>query len=141
MLAFHNWMLASVLFQRKIFVYVPAAYKNGTKAPVLVIHDGPGQLAPVRNALDHHSALQHARAVSSAGASLHETPSLAKVRALSTAQPRPHQSQLRPQAHLQQFALRVVVSQALENRLGPNVQEAESRNGAGLGSCICVRSG
>src|SRR5689334_25148664 len=25
--------------ERKIFVYVPAAYKNGTKAPVLVIHD------------------------------------------------------------------------------------------------------
>src|SRR5579859_7997439 len=28
---------------RKIFVYVPAAYKDGTKAPILVIHDGPGQ--------------------------------------------------------------------------------------------------
>src|SRR5687767_15902889 len=30
--------------ERKIFVYVPAAYRNGTRAPVLVIHDGPGQL-------------------------------------------------------------------------------------------------
>lgn len=39
--------------ERKIFVYVPAAYKDGTKAPVLVIHDGPGQLNLVRNALDN----------------------------------------------------------------------------------------
>ena len=39
--------------ERKIFVYVPAAYKDGTKAPVLVIHDGPGQLKLVRNALDN----------------------------------------------------------------------------------------
>jgi len=38
---------------RKIFVYVPAAYKDGTKAPVLVIHDGPGQLKSVGNALDN----------------------------------------------------------------------------------------
>ncbi len=39
--------------ERKIFVYVPAAYKDSTKAPVLVIHDGPGQLKLVRNALDN----------------------------------------------------------------------------------------
>src|ERR1043166_6310530 len=39
--------------ERKIFVYVPAAYRDGTKAPVLIIHDGPGQLKLVRNALDH----------------------------------------------------------------------------------------
>src|SRR5678816_455835 len=39
--------------ERKIFVYVPAAYQDGTKAPVLVIHDGPGQLKSVRNALDN----------------------------------------------------------------------------------------
>ncbi|MBI3882083.1 MAG: enterobactin esterase [Verrucomicrobia bacterium] len=39
--------------ERKIFVYVPAAYRDGTPAPVLVIHDGPGQLALVRNALDN----------------------------------------------------------------------------------------
>src|SRR5437660_3923977 len=39
--------------ERKIFVYVPAAYENGAKAPILVIHDGPGQLSLVRNALDN----------------------------------------------------------------------------------------
>ncbi len=39
--------------ERMIYVYVPAAYKDGTKAPLLVIHDGPGQLNLVRNALDN----------------------------------------------------------------------------------------
>jgi len=39
--------------ERKIYVYVPAAYKDGVKAPVLIIHDGPGQLNLVRNALDN----------------------------------------------------------------------------------------
>ena len=39
--------------ERKIFVYVPAVYKDGTKAPVLVMHDGPGNLDLVRNALDN----------------------------------------------------------------------------------------
>jgi len=43
----------AVRTERKIFVYVPAAYKDGTKAPILVIHDGPGQLNLVRNALDN----------------------------------------------------------------------------------------
>lgn len=38
---------------RKIFVYVPAAYKDGTKAPVLVTFDGPSNLGLVRNALDN----------------------------------------------------------------------------------------
>jgi enterochelin esterase family protein len=38
---------------RRIYVYVPAAYKDGTAAPVLVIHDGPGQLKLIRNALDN----------------------------------------------------------------------------------------
>jgi enterochelin esterase-like enzyme len=38
---------------RKIFVYIPAAYKDGAKAPVLVTHDGPSQLDLVRNALDN----------------------------------------------------------------------------------------
>jgi enterochelin esterase-like enzyme len=39
--------------ERKIFVYVPAAYQDGTQAPVLVMHDGPSQLDLVRNALDN----------------------------------------------------------------------------------------
>jgi iron(III)-enterobactin esterase len=43
----------AVRTERKIFVYVPAAYKVGTPAPVLVIHDGPGQMKLVRNALDN----------------------------------------------------------------------------------------
>ena len=38
---------------RRVYVYVPAAYKDGAKAPILVIHDGPGQLDLVRNALDN----------------------------------------------------------------------------------------
>ena len=38
---------------RRIYVYVPAAYKDGAKAPILIIHDGPGQLNLVRNALDN----------------------------------------------------------------------------------------
>ena len=43
----------SVRKERKIFVYIPAAYRDGTKAPVLVMHDGPSNLALVRNALDN----------------------------------------------------------------------------------------
>jgi len=39
--------------ERKIFVYIPAIYKDGTAAPFLIIHDGPGQLKLVRNALDN----------------------------------------------------------------------------------------
>jgi iron(III)-enterobactin esterase len=39
--------------ERKIFVYVPAAYKDGAKAPILVTHDGPSRLDLVRNALDN----------------------------------------------------------------------------------------
>ncbi len=38
---------------RKISVYVPAAYQDGAKAPILIIHDGPGQLGLVRHALDN----------------------------------------------------------------------------------------
>ena len=38
---------------RMIYVYVPAAYKDGTKAPILVMHDGPGRVPQVRNALDN----------------------------------------------------------------------------------------
>src|SRR5215469_16176986 len=39
--------------ERTIYVYIPAAYKDGAKAPILIIHDGPGQLNLVRNALDN----------------------------------------------------------------------------------------
>ncbi len=39
--------------ERKIFVYIPAAYKDGTKAPILVTLDGPSRLDLVRNALDN----------------------------------------------------------------------------------------
>ncbi len=38
---------------RKIYVYVPAGYKDGTKAPILVMHDGPSNVNLVRNALDN----------------------------------------------------------------------------------------
>ena len=38
---------------RKIFVYVPAAYKDGTEAPILVMHDGPSNLELVSRALDN----------------------------------------------------------------------------------------
>jgi enterochelin esterase-like enzyme len=43
----------AVRTERKIFVYIPAAYRDGTPAPVLVTHDGPSQLKLVRNALDN----------------------------------------------------------------------------------------
>ena len=43
----------AVRTERKIFVYIPAAYVDGTKAPVLVTHDGPSQLKLVANALDN----------------------------------------------------------------------------------------
>jgi enterochelin esterase-like enzyme len=39
--------------ERMVYVYVPATYKDGAKAPILIIHDGPGQLNLVRNALDN----------------------------------------------------------------------------------------
>ena len=42
-----------VRVKRKIFVYVPAAYKDGSKAPILVTFDGPNRLDLVRNALDN----------------------------------------------------------------------------------------
>jgi enterochelin esterase-like enzyme len=42
-----------VRVQRKIFVYVPAAYKDGTQAPILISLDGPSRLDLVRNALDN----------------------------------------------------------------------------------------
>jgi enterochelin esterase family protein len=39
--------------ERKIVVYVPAAYKDGTKAPIMVTFDGPSRLGLVKNALDN----------------------------------------------------------------------------------------
>lgn len=39
--------------EREIFVYVPAAYKDAHPAPVLIMHDGPWKLDPVRRALDN----------------------------------------------------------------------------------------
>ncbi len=39
--------------ERQIYVYVPAAYRDGTAAPFLIIHDGPSQLNLIRNALDN----------------------------------------------------------------------------------------
>jgi enterochelin esterase-like enzyme len=47
--------------ERKIFVYVPAAYQDGAKAPILIIHDGPGQLNLVRNALDNLTVSKDAK--------------------------------------------------------------------------------
>ncbi len=43
----------AVRTDRKIFVYVPAAYQDGTPAPFLIIHDGAGPLNLVRHALDN----------------------------------------------------------------------------------------
>jgi hypothetical protein len=39
--------------ERKIFVCIPAAYRDGTAAPLMIIHDGPGPLGLVRNTLDN----------------------------------------------------------------------------------------
>lgn len=41
--------------ERKIFVYVPATYKDGTKAPILVTHDGPSRLDLIQRAVDNLS--------------------------------------------------------------------------------------
>lgn len=38
---------------RRIFVYIPAAYENGSKAPVLVTLDGPGHFNEISRALDN----------------------------------------------------------------------------------------
>lgn len=39
--------------KRRIFVYVPAEYQDGTKAPILVMHDAPSRFKMVCNALDN----------------------------------------------------------------------------------------
>jgi len=38
---------------RRISVYIPAAYKNGTDAPVLITFDGPAHFNQISNALDN----------------------------------------------------------------------------------------
>ena len=38
---------------RTVQAYVPAMYKDGTPAPLLIIQDGPGELSQVSNALDN----------------------------------------------------------------------------------------
>lgn len=40
-------------FTRNVQVYIPAQYKDGTEAPLLVIQDGPGPLGLVSRALDN----------------------------------------------------------------------------------------
>lgn len=45
--------LKPVRTERKIHVYIPAAYQDGTKAPLLVTHDGPSHMNLLRNALDN----------------------------------------------------------------------------------------
>jgi len=40
-------------FTRQVYVYVPAQYVDGSAAPILVIHDGPGPLELVKRALDN----------------------------------------------------------------------------------------
>jgi enterochelin esterase family protein len=47
--------------ERKIWVYVPAAYKDGTKAPILVTLDGPSQLKLVQNAVDNLTVSKDAK--------------------------------------------------------------------------------
>ena len=42
---------------RKVFVYVPAAYTNGTEAPILVALDGPAHFEEICNALDNLTVL------------------------------------------------------------------------------------
>ena len=46
--------------ERKITVYVPAAYKDGDKAPLLIIHDGPGPLKLISHALDNLALAKNA---------------------------------------------------------------------------------
>ena len=50
--------------ERRIFVYIPAAYKDGTKAPILVTFDGPSHFDEVCNALDNMTIAPEHRVVS-----------------------------------------------------------------------------
>jgi enterochelin esterase family protein len=40
-------------YKRKIGVYIPAQYKEGTEAPFMVVHDGPGQAGGYKTILDN----------------------------------------------------------------------------------------
>jgi iron(III)-enterobactin esterase len=40
-------------YKRKIGVYIPAQYKAGTEAPLMVVHDGPGQANNYKTVLDN----------------------------------------------------------------------------------------
>lgn len=40
-------------YKRKIGVYIPAQYKEGTAAPFMVVHDGPGQAGGYKTILDN----------------------------------------------------------------------------------------
>ena len=40
-------------YKRRVGVYVPAGYKQGTEAPFMVVHDGPGQAGGYKTILDN----------------------------------------------------------------------------------------
>jgi iron(III)-enterobactin esterase len=40
-------------YKRKVGVYIPAQYKEGTEAPFMVVHDGPGQANGYKTILDN----------------------------------------------------------------------------------------
>ena len=44
---------------RRIFVYIPATFKNGPSASVLVTFDGPSHVEEIRNALDNLTISKH----------------------------------------------------------------------------------
>lgn len=48
-----------VRVSRRIFVYIPAAYKGGTEAPILVTLDGPSHFKQISNALDNLTISEH----------------------------------------------------------------------------------
>ncbi|MFO0802904.1 MAG: alpha/beta hydrolase-fold protein [Gemmataceae bacterium] len=43
----------SIDYKRKIGVYLPSGYKEGTEAPFMVVHDGPGQASGYKTILDN----------------------------------------------------------------------------------------
>ena len=47
------WTGGKTVFNRGITVYVPAQYKDGTEAPILVIQDGGGPIDGISRALDN----------------------------------------------------------------------------------------